>query len=92
MTGNAYIEGGGVEPIYIAYSEGRIKEEKFAIDLYLWFDESKGESEKGFHYFIANGPHYAALCACFEPILRSIGAPRVMSQRLPTLKLAREIP
>ncbi len=63
MTGNAYIEGGGVESIYTAYSEGRIKEEKFAIDLYLWFDESKGEGQKGFHYFISNGPHYAALCA-----------------------------
>jgi hypothetical protein len=63
MTGNAYIEGGGVEPIYAAYSEGRIKKEKSAVDLYLCFDESKGEDQKGFHYFIADGPHYAALCA-----------------------------
>jgi hypothetical protein len=63
MTGNFYMEGGGAESIYTAYSEGRIKEEKFAIDLYLWFDESKGDTQRGFHYFIANGPHYVALCA-----------------------------
>ncbi len=63
MTGNFYVEGGGAEPIYTAYSEGRIKEEKFAIDLYVWFEELKGRDEKGFHYFITNGPHYAALCA-----------------------------
>jgi hypothetical protein len=63
MTGNFYIEGGGAERIYSAYSDGRIKEEKFAIDLYVWFDVSKGEDQKGFHYFIKNGPHYAALCA-----------------------------
>jgi len=62
MTGNAYIEGGGQEPIYKAYSEGRIRKEKFAIDLYLWFDESKGKGQKGFHYFIADGQHYATLC------------------------------
>jgi hypothetical protein len=62
MTGNFYVEGGGAEPIYSAYSDGRIREEKFAIDLYLWFDESKGEDQKGFHYFVAKGPHYAALC------------------------------
>jgi hypothetical protein len=63
MTGNFYVEGGGGEPIYTAFSEGRIKEEKFAIDLYVWFEESRGQDQKGFHYFIANGPHYAALCA-----------------------------
>jgi hypothetical protein len=40
-----------------------LKEEKFAIDLYLWFDESKGEGQKGFHYFVADGPHHPALCA-----------------------------
>jgi hypothetical protein len=32
MTGNLYIEGGGAEPIYSAYSEGKIREEKVAID------------------------------------------------------------
>lgn len=63
MTGNAYIEGRGAEPMYTTYSEGRIKEEKFAIDLYLWFEAAKGGGKKGFHYFIADGLHYAALCA-----------------------------
>jgi hypothetical protein len=66
MTGNFYVEGGGAEPIYTAYSEGRIKEEKFAIDLYVWFEESKGHDQKGFHYFIANGRHYATLCALLD--------------------------
>jgi hypothetical protein len=63
MTGNFYVEGGGAEPIYTVYSEGRIKEEKFAIDLYIWFEESRGQNQKGFHYFIEDGPHYAELCA-----------------------------
>lgn len=62
MTGDAHIEGGGAEPIYTAYSEGRIREEKFTIDLYVWFDEDKGEGQKGFHYFIADGKHYGRLC------------------------------
>jgi len=62
MTGNFYVEGGGAAPIYIAYSEGRIKKEKFVIDLYIWFEESKGQDQMGFHYFISNCPHYGALC------------------------------
>ena len=40
-----------------------MREEKSAIDLNLWFEESKGQDQKGFHYLIANGPHYPALCA-----------------------------
>ena len=36
LTGNFHAEGGGVEPIYEEISEGRIREEKLTIDLYVW--------------------------------------------------------
>lgn len=49
MTGNLYIDRGGAERNFSAYSDGRIKEEKFAFDLYLSFDVSNGEDQKGFH-------------------------------------------
>jgi hypothetical protein len=35
LTGNFYAEGGTIEPIYKEISEGRIREEKPTIDLYV---------------------------------------------------------
>jgi hypothetical protein len=61
LTGNLYVEGGGVEPIYKSISEGRIREEKLTIDLYVWLNEWKGEAQKGSMYFIS-GRHYESLC------------------------------
>jgi hypothetical protein len=62
LTGNFYAEGGEVAPIYKSYSEGRIREEKKTIDLYVWFDEWKGRDQKGSQFFIDQGPHYENLC------------------------------
>lgn len=37
-TGQFFADDGSYDPIYTQYSEGRIREEKFQVDLYLWFD------------------------------------------------------
>jgi hypothetical protein len=63
LTGNFYAESGEVAPIYKNYSEGRIREEKKTVDLYIWFNEWKGRDQKGSHFFIDNGPHYQNLCS-----------------------------
>src|SRR6267143_5758076 len=44
-------------------SEGRIREEKLTIDLYVWFDEWKGEEAQGSRFFNNGSKHYATLCA-----------------------------
>lgn len=41
VTGNFYSENGGVDPISKQYSEGRIKDEKGRIDLFIWLDDHK---------------------------------------------------
>jgi hypothetical protein len=61
LTGNFYAEGGHVEPIYKSISEGRIREEKLTIDLYVWLNEWKGYGQKGSMYFV-EGKHYEYLC------------------------------
>jgi len=63
LTGNFYAEGGVVDPIFKQISEGRIREEKLTIDLYVWLNEWKGKQQKGSLYFIAGSKHYAALSA-----------------------------
>ena len=63
LTGNFYAEGGVVDPIFKQISEGRIREEKLKIDLYVWLNEWKGKQQKGTLYFNAGSKHYAALSA-----------------------------
>jgi hypothetical protein len=63
LTGNFYAEGGAIEPIYKEISEGRIREEKLTIDLYVWLREWKGKQQKGTLYFNNGSKHYAALSA-----------------------------
>lgn len=41
ITGHLLTEGGGAAPVYLNYSEGRIRDEKHHIHLYLWFDSFK---------------------------------------------------
>ncbi len=43
ITGDFFSEGGGRHPIFVKYSNGRIKEEKRKIDFYLWIDDFKPE-------------------------------------------------
>ena len=54
---------GAVEPIYKEISEGRIREEKLTIDLYVWLNEWEGKQQKGRLYFNNGSKHYAALSA-----------------------------
>ncbi len=62
LTGNAYTESGPVA-MFRNYSEGRIREEKRRIHLYLWFDEGKADS---FMFFSeAQADHHMALCRYF---------------------------
>lgn len=42
LTGQFFADGGKLYSIYEKYSEGRIKEEKFQIHLYIWSDNFKG--------------------------------------------------
>jgi len=60
LTGNFYAEGGSIEPIFRNVSEGRIREEKLTIDLYVWFNEWR--PEKNWVFITESSPHYAALC------------------------------
>lgn len=42
VTGHRLLEGGETAPIGLRWSEGRIREEKWRIHLWLWFDCQKG--------------------------------------------------
>jgi hypothetical protein len=55
LTGNFIADDGGTHPIYKQFSEGRIKDEKARIHLFLWLDDFKPErllftqTHAGFH-------------------------------------------
>lgn len=65
LTGTFHTASGKAEPIYTEISEGRIRLEKFTIDLYVWFNEWKGVGQKGSWFFVESSPHYGALCRLF---------------------------
>jgi hypothetical protein len=63
LTGNFYAEGGAVEPIYKSVSDGRIKAEKYTIDLYVFKDDFPGGLDKEHVHFQNKGSkHYLRLC------------------------------
>ena len=67
LTGNFYADNGSIEPIYAQYSEGRIKEEKLTIDLYVWHDEWEQREHLLYRFFYnQRSPYYAALCVLFN--------------------------
>ncbi|AOU99530.1 hypothetical protein BI364_04225 [Acidihalobacter yilgarnensis] len=63
ITGNFYADDGTVHPIYRKFSNGRIKNEKERVHLYIWLDDHKpprmvfSETEETLH---------ATLCAAFD--------------------------
>jgi len=70
-TGQFFAEDGTSHPIYTKYSEGRIKEEKFKIHLYIWLDDFKDNG--GFYLFnTADKKHLENLCSLFGKQLESI--------------------
>ena len=46
FTGNGYCDDGSVWPMYQEFSEGRIKESKWRIHLFMWFDEWNEDGPK----------------------------------------------
>ena len=64
VTGNAYCESGEVIPMFREYSEGRIREEKLRVHLYLWFNDWKPGKPQMFFPEV-HAAHHAALCRCF---------------------------
>ncbi len=65
LTGNAYCESGEIWPMFREYSEGRIREEKLRVHLYVWFNEWKaGDPQKFFPE--VHAVHHAALCGHFR--------------------------
>lgn len=64
LTDNAYCESGEVIPMFREYSEGRIREAKLRVHLYLWFKEWKdGDPQKFFPEVHAS--HHESLCCHF---------------------------
>jgi hypothetical protein len=60
LTGNAYTDSGSLLPWYRSYSEGRIREEKERIHLYLWFDVDEPEPRK--FWTQSHDAHHLTLC------------------------------
>ena len=63
LTGNFYSDEGPPDPIFRNISEGRIREDRFRIHLYLWFD--RGKSRPHMVFSQSNPDHDAALCRHF---------------------------
>jgi hypothetical protein len=62
LTGHWYMDNGNVYPFYVYYSDGRIKNEKSEIDLYLWLED--GDKVK-FRFTDASSTHFDHLCQLF---------------------------
>lgn len=71
LTGNAYCESGEVIPMFRDYSEGRIREEKLRVHLYLWFNDWKSGKPRMF-YPEVHAAHHSALCQYFSAMARRI--------------------
>jgi hypothetical protein len=63
LTGNFYAKGGVVEPIYEQFSNGRIREEKLTIDLFVWWDEWKVPEERPRMWFWRDSKYYVTVCS-----------------------------
>ena len=62
LTGNFYGKDGVVEPIFEQFSNGRIREEKVTIDVFVWWDCWKGEQRPRL-WFWHNSKHYMDMCS-----------------------------
>lgn len=63
VTGHAMLQGGGTAPIYQSFSEGRIRDEKRRVDLFLWYDSRKSDQ---LFFTMFEKRHFAKLCLLFE--------------------------
>jgi hypothetical protein len=62
-TGLLLTEGGGATPVYQIYSEGRIRDEKKRIHLYLWYDSFKANK---IMFNPSDRRHWSRLCGYFN--------------------------
>lgn len=65
LTGNFYAKDGEVEPIFELYSNGRIREEKLTVDLYVWWDCWK-DARRPRLWFWRDSKHYTNVCTLFN--------------------------
>lgn len=63
LTGNFMAEGGRAIPSYRLYSEGRIKDEKASIHLFLWLDDFRPHR---LLFGQTHEDHHLLLCECFR--------------------------
>ncbi|PYP82155.1 MAG: hypothetical protein DMG65_26980 [Candidatus Angelobacter sp. Gp1-AA117] len=63
LTGNFYSESGSIDPIFKEFSEGRIREEKHTIDLYVWCNDYPGAKNTEQFFWNESSPHYQTLCS-----------------------------
>jgi hypothetical protein len=63
LTGNFYSNDGTAHPIYRQFSDGRIKDEKEKIHLFIWLDDHKPD-----RWFLSQTKesHHTALCALLD--------------------------
>jgi hypothetical protein len=62
-TGLLLTEGGGAAAVYQIYSEGRIRDEKRRIHLYLWYDSFKANK---IMFNASDKRHWSRLCSYFN--------------------------
>lgn len=62
LTGHWYMDDGKAYPFYVYYSEGRIKNEKSEIDLYLWLE---GRDKVKLRFTGVFKKHFENLCKLF---------------------------
>lgn len=62
LTGNFYANDGAAHPIYVRFSQGRIKDEKRKVHLFIWLDDQK-PARLLFSQTVES--HHIALCAAF---------------------------
>lgn len=66
LTGIERTNNGSALPIFPYYSEGRIRDEKKRIHLFLWIDNwADSIDSKGFLFCDTNEIHYQTLCSLF---------------------------
>ena len=73
LTGNFMAEGGKTFPIYRLYSEGRIRQEKDGLHLFVWLDDFKPHR---LLFSQTHENHHLLLCDCFhiEPsVIKQVG-------------------
>jgi hypothetical protein len=67
LTGNAYCQAGEVIPMFREHSDGRIREAKLRVHLYLWMNDCKSGPPQMIFQKV-NPKHHAVLLRYFRPV------------------------